>query len=194
MRRIDDTYRVFGLVSVAVVAGLSVAGMSNGSADAHGMARAARQQERPASDAQAAGPARIVRVVYGGSFGGQPVMGTAERTAKPVPSGSTPAGADVVARPGSSESITRPQEAAVQLASRKESLSNPATAETRAGSAKPGIDLNSASVEELNALGGGRIGKAIARSRPYSTREDLLAKRVINRATYARISSQVTVR
>jgi DNA uptake protein ComE-like DNA-binding protein len=53
--------------------------------------------------------------------------------------------------------------------------------------------LNSASIDQLNAMGGGRIGKAIARARPYATPEDLLRKRVVNRATYARIKDQVTV-
>jgi len=45
----------------------------------------------------------------------------------------------------------------------------------------------------VGILGLGRIGKAIARARPYATPEDLLRKRVVNRATYARIKDQVTV-
>ncbi|MCB5175359.1 helix-hairpin-helix domain-containing protein [Microvirga sp. SM9] len=56
-------------------------------------------------------------------------------------------------------------------------------------------DLNAASLEELNSLrGGGRIGKAIVRGRPYASVEDLVKKRVLNRSVYARIKDQVTVR
>ncbi len=55
------------------------------------------------------------------------------------------------------------------------------------------VDLNSAKLEELNGLkGGGRIGRAIMRGRPYTSPEDLLMKKVLNRATYDRIKDQVT--
>ncbi|HEY8381129.1 MAG TPA: helix-hairpin-helix domain-containing protein [Microvirga sp.] len=57
------------------------------------------------------------------------------------------------------------------------------------------IDLNSASLAELNGLrNGGMIGRAIVQGRPYASMEDLLAKRVLNRATFERIRDQVTVR
>lgn len=57
-----------------------------------------------------------------------------------------------------------------------------------------GVDLNTASVEELNGLGGGQIGRAIVRGRPYSSPGDLLAKRVLSRSTYERIKDRVVVR
>ncbi|MET7245843.1 helix-hairpin-helix domain-containing protein, partial [Methylobacterium sp. EM32] len=57
------------------------------------------------------------------------------------------------------------------------------------------IDLNTASLAELNALrGGGMIGRAIIAKRPYSAPGDLLSKRVLSRATYEKIKDQVTVR
>jgi DNA uptake protein ComE-like DNA-binding protein len=57
------------------------------------------------------------------------------------------------------------------------------------------VDLNTASLEELNALrGGGLIGRAIIRRRPYTSVEDLLVKQVLSRATYKRIANQITVR
>lgn len=57
------------------------------------------------------------------------------------------------------------------------------------------LDLNSASLSELNRLqGGGAIGKAIIRSRPYSSVDQLLSKRVLSKSTYQRIKDQVTVR
>ncbi len=63
-----------------------------------------------------------------------------------------------------------------------------------AGAAGGRLDLNKASVAELNGLGVGMIGRAVVAGRPYSTSEDLLSKRVLNRATYARIKDQVAVR
>ena len=57
------------------------------------------------------------------------------------------------------------------------------------------VDLNSASLEQLNALrGGGMIGRAIVRGRPYASAEDLLRKRVLNRSTFDRVRDQMIVR
>lgn len=54
------------------------------------------------------------------------------------------------------------------------------------------VDLNTASVAELNALGGGMIGRAIVAGRPYRTADDLVAKRVLTRATFAQIKGQIS--
>jgi len=57
------------------------------------------------------------------------------------------------------------------------------------------VDLNTASLAELNGLrNGGMIGRAIVQGRPYASMDDLLAKRVLNRATFERIRDQVAVR
>ncbi|MFH6785233.1 helix-hairpin-helix domain-containing protein [Methylobacterium sp. MA0201] len=56
------------------------------------------------------------------------------------------------------------------------------------------VDLNTASLAELNGLGGGMIGKAIIARRPYASPSELLSKRVLSRATYEKIKGQVTVR
>ena len=61
----------------------------------------------------------------------------------------------------------------------------------QAGCGMGRVALNSASVADLNALGGGMIGRAIVGGRPYASPEDLLAKRVLNRATYERIKDQI---
>ena len=61
------------------------------------------------------------------------------------------------------------------------------------GAPASGIDLNSASVEELNRLGGGRIGRAIVNGRPYRSPDELLQKRVLSRATYEQIKGQIVV-
>ena len=57
------------------------------------------------------------------------------------------------------------------------------------------VDLNTASVAELNRMqGGGSIGRAIVAKRPYASVDQLLSKRVLSRAVYDRIREQVTVR
>lgn len=57
------------------------------------------------------------------------------------------------------------------------------------------LDLNTASVADLNHLrGGGAIGRAIVAKRPYTSVEQLLSKRVLSRSVYEKIKDQVTVR
>lgn len=57
------------------------------------------------------------------------------------------------------------------------------------------LDLNTASVADLNRLrGGGAIGRAIVAKRPYTSVEQLLSKRVLSRSVYEKIKDQVTVR
>jgi DNA uptake protein ComE-like DNA-binding protein len=56
------------------------------------------------------------------------------------------------------------------------------------------VDLNKASVEQLNNLkGAGSLGRAIVRGRPYKSVEDLVKKRVVRRTAFERIKDQVTV-
>jgi DNA uptake protein ComE-like DNA-binding protein len=56
------------------------------------------------------------------------------------------------------------------------------------------IDLNKATVEQLNSLkGAGSLGRAIVRGRPYRSADDLVKKQVVRRTVYERIKDQVTV-
>jgi DNA uptake protein ComE-like DNA-binding protein len=78
---------------------------------------------------------------------------------------------------------------------RNEPVDRDADLVTSAISAPVLIDLNSATVAQLNALrGGALIGRAIVRGRPYTRPEDLLQKRVVRRSTYERVKDQITVR
>jgi DNA uptake protein ComE-like DNA-binding protein len=56
------------------------------------------------------------------------------------------------------------------------------------------LDLNTATVEQLNALGAGMIGKRIIEFRPYTSTEDLITRRVLKRADYDSIKAAITVR
>jgi DNA uptake protein ComE-like DNA-binding protein len=55
------------------------------------------------------------------------------------------------------------------------------------------VDLNTASLEELNDLGAGRIGRAIIRGRPYASAEDLVTKKVLRRSDFEKIKGLVAV-
>ena len=57
------------------------------------------------------------------------------------------------------------------------------------------ININSASIEALNHLrGGGHIGQAIARHRPYRSVDDLMRKRVLRRDVFERIRGQIAAK
>jgi hypothetical protein len=87
----------------------------------------------------------------------------------------------------------RPQAEAPQAAEPPRAEARVANAEVAANASL--VDLNSASLEQLNSLkGGGRIGRAIIESRPYGGVEDLMRKKVLTRSTYEKIKGQVTVR
>lgn len=56
------------------------------------------------------------------------------------------------------------------------------------------VDLNTASVEALNALGAGMIGKTIVANRPYASPDDLVTRRVLKRQDYETIKPRVVAR
>ena len=54
------------------------------------------------------------------------------------------------------------------------------------------VNINSASIESLNRLhGGGHIGQAIMKHRPYKSVEDLVKRRVLRRDVFERIRNQI---
>ncbi|GAC1516645.1 MAG: hypothetical protein NVS1B11_37930 [Terriglobales bacterium] len=56
------------------------------------------------------------------------------------------------------------------------------------------VDLNTSTVEQLNTIvGGGMIGKAVFRGRPYQSTEDLVSKRILSRAKFEQIRMRVSV-
>ena len=67
------------------------------------------------------------------------------------------------------------------------------TQQTAEASGK-GVNINSASAEALNMLGGGRIGQTIVQHRPYKSVDELVKKRVLRRAVYDQIKNQIAAR
>jgi hypothetical protein len=55
------------------------------------------------------------------------------------------------------------------------------------------VDINSASSDELDRLGG-RFGKAIVRGRPYQSIDDLVSRRILNRSTFGQIRDRIVAR
>jgi helix-hairpin-helix protein len=70
-----------------------------------------------------------------------------------------------------------------------------AVAPPPAGTSSGLVNLNTATIEQLNAIdGAGPVARAIMRGRPYASAEDLVTKRILRRSVYERIKDQVTVR
>lgn len=73
-------------------------------------------------------------------------------------------------------------------------VSSDAAAQHRAGLVDL-ADLNTVSQTELNMLpGGGAIGRAIIRDRPYQSLDELVSRRILSRARFERIRDRVGVR
>ena len=56
------------------------------------------------------------------------------------------------------------------------------------------VDLNTASVGTLNALGIGLVGRRVVANRPYAQTDDLLLKRILTRKDFEQIRTKVTAR
>lgn len=182
---------------------------------ARGVAAVAALATTPANAATpdqsaAAAPAQVqtaeaapVRVVYPGPLGDAPapvrkitdaapasplatVPAVPVQTAAAQSPAIVPAAAPPAAPQPAPAADPAPAPAPVVVAA-AESDTQPAT-DTGAGH---GINLNNASIDALNHLGGGHIGQTIVKHRPYRSVEDLVKKRVVRRSVYEQIKNQV---
>ena len=90
--------------------------------------------------------------------------------------------------------ICSPRIAQAQAGSSSSQSAATSATKTKTSSAAHKLDINSASKEELDALPG--IGEAYAQkiidNRPYRTKRDLVAKKVIPQSTYDKIQDRIT--
>lgn len=142
------------------------------------------KQDRSAIDPQG----DTIRTVYPGSN-----SGSAQRAAPAPRNGpAAPAPSSAAIPAAAPDAPTASGAAATPMA--------PQQVESASGSGQPpappgqGVDLNTASVEELNALGAGMIGRRIIAFRPYGSPEDLVTRRVLKKADYEAIKAAVAVR
>ena len=166
-----------------------------------GMSASAATPPAPtAADAQG-GDTAPVRVVYPGPLGDAPTQPrkitdaapafpapTPVQTAAVTPLAAAPAPATPAPVPEAEPAVPAAADAAVPAAP---VVVASADADTQPGPAGHGLNLNSATVEELNRLGGGHIGHSIVQHRPYHSVEDLVKKRVVRRSVYDQIKNQV---
>jgi hypothetical protein len=124
-----------------------------------------------------------VRSVYPGGRPTAPARpGSAEAPAPATPSApATPAPAPA---PGSTAAVP-PDDGPVDT---------PANAAPDTPPSEGEIDLNSASLEALNGLGAGMIGKTIIANRPYASPDELVSRRVLKRQDYEIIKPRVVAR
>ncbi len=190
-----------GLAAVSVVAaGLFV---SHGFPSRTGRDRQAStvtplsRQQRSATDAEG----QSIRTVYPGPKSGPaqrstPLQdGTAAEPASPAAASAVASSSAPLPGPDTLPQPAPPQEQAdstpVTGATTEPSAASPSSQQAPAG---PGVDLNTASVEELNALGAGMIGRRIIAFRPCASPEDLVTKRVLKRSDFEIIKAAVTAR
>lgn len=145
------------------------------------------KQERTGLDAKG----QAIRTITPGSTSGSGMVGTAP-TGSPPPIVISP---DQTATPKASNNPGVPeQQSDTASIAAPETKTTPESAEGQFSTPNGNVDLNTATVEQLNGLGAGMIGKRIIEFRPYSSTEDLISRRVLKRSDYDAIKGAVIVR
>lgn len=155
---------------------------------------ATKKKNEPLSAAAAAVPERlsgdspVMRAVYPGPEAVSPQTVSALPRVEAV---ATPPSVEEAPSPVASAAVALPPSAVEQ---QPVAAASAAAAGPRAPERAAAVNLNTASVQNLNLLGAGRIGRRIAAFRPYASPEELVSKRVLRRAHFERIKAAVTVR
>ena len=142
---------------------------------------------------------RAVRVVYPAPFGDRaPTPVQSSPSAPQPPAAATPPQDSAPVTPAAAAEPSVPTAPSAAPAPRA-ALVLPSTAqqaEAPALSTAPNpnlVDINTASVDELNGLGG-RFGRAIIAGRPYQSIDELVSRRILTRAVFSQIKDQITTR
>ena len=162
------------------------------------------QAAQIATDA-GANTSRSVRVVYPGPYGtgtSTPVQAISSAT-QPTAAATTSGEPSLpVTQPETGEPSASPALSAAPTSPATPSPLGPSSPAEQPGAPEPvrltasepeRVDINAASAEDLNRLGG-RFAKAIIRGRPYGSVDELLSKRVLTRSTLSQIKDQITVK
>jgi len=204
-RTVTDRVRTIALALLAV-SGWGAFGYSSWSAARTERALQSRIA-RPSPDREAtAGAPRqdgqpAARAVYPAPYGtGAPAQAAVTPAAtgqQPSPAAKGTVVAEQAAPPREPSVLSAtPQSSAPPLTATEAGLKT-AQDDGRLGGAAPGgddarlVDINTASVDELNRLGG-RFGRAIVAGRPYASIDELVSKRILTRATFGQIREQIT--
>jgi DNA uptake protein ComE-like DNA-binding protein len=157
---------------------------------------------QPATDA-GANTSRSVRVVYPGPYGTgtstpvQAIPSTAQPTAAANTSVEPPL---TVTQPETVEPSASPALSAAHTSPATPRPLRPSSPAEQPVAAEPvgltasdpeRVDINAASAEDLNRLGG-RFAKAIIASRPYGSVDELVSKRALTRSTFSQIKDRIT--
>src|SRR3954454_8986445 len=158
-----------------------------------------------------ANTSRAVRVVYPGPYGtgtSTPVQAissaaqpTAAAAAQPTAAARTSGEPSLpVTQPETGEPSASPALSAAHTSPATPRPLRPSSPAEQPGAAEPvgltasdpeRVDINAASADDLNRLGG-RFAKAIIASRPYGSVDDLVSKRVLTRSTFSQIKDRIT--
>lgn len=145
------------------------------------------KQERTGLDAKG----QAIRTITPGSTSSSGMVGTA-------PSGSSPSVALSPNPAATLKAFNDPdapeRQSDIASIAAPEAKTTPAGTEGQFSTPNGNVDLNTATVEQLNGLGAGMIGKRIIEFRPYASTEDLISRRVLKRSDYDAIKGAVTVR
>lgn len=145
------------------------------------------QQSRSGLDANG----QAVRTIAPGPGSSSGTVGTAPT--RSIPSVAPPS--NQAAIPKASDNAASPErvpDSVPLVASKNEAA--PTASNNQSATDGAGVDLNTATVEQLNALGAGMIGKRIIEFRPYGSPDELISRRVLKRADYDTIKAAVIVR
>jgi hypothetical protein len=145
------------------------------------------KQERTGLDAKG----QAIRTITPGSTSnsGMVATGASGSSLSVVPSTAQPSTPKAFNDPGVSER----QSDTASIAAQETKTASDDT-ERQSPTLNGNVDLNTATVEQLNGLGAGMIGKRIIEFRPYASPDDLISRRVLKRADYEAIKGTVTVR
>jgi DNA uptake protein ComE-like DNA-binding protein len=140
-----------------------------------------------------AAPVQDVRLVYGNPDAPRGYDRPAAAPSGPPPPAAPPVAVAVPAPAVEAQPVV-PAPVLAYAAAMPEPAAEPETTQPAVAIATGGsVDLNTATLEQLNGLSAGMIGRAIVRGRPYAAAQELVDRRILSRASFDKIRARVVV-